>query len=105
METAPVARTRRSLLMAKGKMPAFLKGKYTDEKDKKKDAEMTKRLSPKEKAKFKEEDKKHPKPKTMAEDKASDAKIINNIKSKGKEMPKGKPAPKGKMPAKKGGKK
>jgi hypothetical protein len=81
------------------KKPAFLKGKYTDEKDKKKDAEMTKRLSPKEKAKFKEEDKKHPKPKTMAEDKASDAKIIKDIKSNRK------PAPKGKAPAKKPGKK
>lgn len=85
--------------MAKGKMPAFLKGKYTEEKDKKKDAEMTKSLSPKEKAEFKKKDKEHAKPKTMKEDKASDAKIIKDIKSKSKTMPKGK------MPAKKPGKK
>ena len=64
------------------KMPPWLKGKYTEEKDKKKDAEMTKRLSPKEKAEFKKKDKEHAKPKTMKEDKAKDAKIIKSIKKK-----------------------
>lgn len=63
--------------------PAFLKGEYTEEKDKKKDAKMTKSLSPKEKAEFKKKDKEHgdkKKPKTMAEDKKIDAKIIKGIK-------------------------
>jgi hypothetical protein len=63
--------------------PAFLKGKYTEEKDKKKDAQMTKGLTPAEKRKFEAEDKKHgdkKKPKTMAEDKKIDAKIIKGIK-------------------------
>jgi hypothetical protein len=63
--------------------PAFLKGKYTEEKDKKKDAKMTKGLSPKEKAEFEKKDKAHgdkKKPKTMAEDKKIDAKIIKGIK-------------------------
>lgn len=67
------------------KAPAFLKGKYTEEKDKKKDAKMTKGLSPKEKAEFKKKDEAHgakKKPKTMAEDKKIDAKIIKGIKKK-----------------------
>ena len=64
--------------------PAFLKGKYTEAKDKKKDAEMTKGMSPKEKAEFKKKDKAHKKPKTMAEDKKKDAKIIKDIKAKKK---------------------
>jgi hypothetical protein len=62
------------------KMPPWLKGKYTEEKDKKKDAEMTKGLSPKEKAEFKKKDKEHAKPKTMKEDQKKDAKIIKGIK-------------------------
>ena len=65
------------------KMPPWLKGKYTEEKDKKKDAKMTKGLSPKEKAEFKKKDEAHgakKKPKTMAEDKKMDAKIIKGIK-------------------------
>lgn len=61
---------------------SYEEGKYTEAKDKKKDAEMTKRLSPKEKAEFKKKDKAHGKPKTMKEDKAKDAKIIKNIKKK-----------------------
>ncbi len=65
------------------KMPPWLKGKYTEEKDKKKDAKMTKGMSPKEKAEFKKKDEAHgkaKKPKTMAEDKKKDAKIIKDIK-------------------------
>ena len=65
------------------KMPPWLKGKYTEEKDKKKDAKMTKGLSPKEKAEFKKKDEAHgakKKPKTMQEDKKIDAKIIKGIK-------------------------
>jgi hypothetical protein len=64
------------------KMPPWLKGKYTDAKDKKKDAEMTKGMSPKEKAEFKKKDEAHKKPKTMAEDKKKDAKIIKEVKKK-----------------------
>lgn len=63
--------------------PSYLKGKYTEAKDKKKDAKMTKGLSPKEKAEFEKKDKAHgekKKPKTMAEDKKIDAKIIKGIK-------------------------
>jgi hypothetical protein len=63
--------------------PAFLKGKYTEEKDKKKDAKMTKTLTPAEKREFEKKDKAHgdkKKPKTMAEDKKIDAKIIKGIK-------------------------
>lgn len=60
------------------------KGKYTERQDKTKDARMTKGLTPAEKRKFEAEDKKHAakkKPKTMAEDKAVDAKIIKKIKA------------------------
>lgn len=63
----------------------FLKGKYTEAKDKKKDAAMTKGLSPAQKAKFEKADKAHgakKKPKTMAEDKKIDAAIIKKIKKK-----------------------
>lgn len=70
--------------MAKDKMPAFLKGKYTESKDEKKDASMLKKagLTDKEdKAKFKKMDKAHAKPKTMKEDKAKDAGIIKKIKA------------------------
>lgn len=68
-------------------MPAFLKGKYTEEKDKKKDAKMTKGMTPKQKADFAKKDKAHgdkKKPKTMQEDKKMDAKIIKGIKAKKK---------------------
>jgi hypothetical protein len=65
------------------KKPSFMKGKYTEDKDKKKDAAMTKaaNLSKSEKAKFDKMDDKHKKPKTMGQDKKEDAKIINKIKS------------------------
>lgn len=70
--------------MAKAK--PFEKGKYTEAKDEKKDAAMTKGMTAAQKKKFEAEDKKHgakKKPKTMQEDKKIDAKIIKKIK-KGK---------------------
>ena len=66
---------------------SYEKGKYTESKDKKKDAAMTKGLTPKEKAEFEKKDKAHgekKKPKTMQEDKKIDAKIIKGIKSRRK---------------------
>jgi hypothetical protein len=60
-------------------------GKYTEAKDKKKDAKMTKGMTPAQKDKFEKADKAHgakKKPKTMAEDKKIDAKIIKGIKKK-----------------------
>jgi hypothetical protein len=66
--------------------PAFLKGKYTEEKDKKKDAAMTKNLTPEQKKRFEKMDKAHgdkKKPKTMKEDKKMDSKIIKKV-TKGK---------------------
>ena len=57
-------------------------GKYTEAKDKKKDAKMTKGMTPAQKVKFEKADKQHKKPKTMAEDKKMDAKIIKDIKKK-----------------------
>jgi hypothetical protein len=66
--------------------PAFLKGKYTEEKDKKKDAAMTKNLTPEQKKRFEKMDKAHgdkKKPKTMKEDKMKDSKIIKKV-TKGK---------------------
>ena len=74
--------------MAVSKKPAFLKGKYTEAKDKKKDAVMLRKagLTDKEEKKaFKKADEAHgkaKKPKTMAEDKKIDAKIIKGIKAK-----------------------
>jgi len=65
----------------------YLKGKYTEAKDKKKDAAMTKNLSRDQKAKFEKMDKAHgdkKKPKTMKEDKKNDAKIISKIKGSSK---------------------
>jgi hypothetical protein len=62
---------------------SYEKGKYTEEKDKKKDAKMTKGMTPAQKAKFEKADKAHgdkKKPKTMAEDKKKDANIIKKIK-------------------------
>ena len=69
------------------KMPPWLKGKYTEEKDKKKDESMAKKakLTPKEKAEFEKKDEAHgakKKPRTMQEDKKIDAKIIKGIKAK-----------------------
>jgi hypothetical protein len=70
--------------MADKKMPAWLRGKYTEAKDEKKDAKMTKGMTPKQKAEFKKKDKEHGKPKTMKEDQKKDAKIIKGIKAKTK---------------------
>ena len=64
---------------------SYEKGKYTEAKDKKKDAAMTKGMSPKEKAEFEKKDKAHgdkKKPKTMKEDKKKDAKIIKKVTKK-----------------------
>jgi hypothetical protein len=63
---------------------SYEKGKFTESKDKKKDEAMTKGLTPAEKKKFEAMDKKHSKPKTMAEDKKKDASIIKKIKSQRK---------------------
>lgn len=68
-------------------MPAYEKGKYSESKDKKKDAKMTKNLTPAEKREFEKKDKAHAaktKPKTMQQDKKIDAKIIAGIKDKRK---------------------
>jgi hypothetical protein len=67
---------------------SYEKGKYTEAKDKKKDAAMLRKagLTEKdEKKAFKKADDAHgakKKPKTMAEDKKIDAKIIKGIKAK-----------------------
>jgi hypothetical protein len=71
------------------KTPSYLKGKYTESKDKKKDAAMLKKsgLDKDERKEFEKKDKAHgakKKPKTMAEDKKIDAKIIKGLKSKEK---------------------
>ena len=68
----------------------FMKGKYTESKDKKKDAKMMKKagFDKDEKAKFEKADKAHgakKKPKTMAEDKKIDSKIIKKIKNSDKD--------------------
>jgi len=68
---------------------SYEKGKYTESKDKKKDAAMLRKagLDKEEREEFEEKDKAHgakKKPKTMAEDKKIDAKIIKDIKSKHK---------------------
>ena len=70
--------------------PSFMKGKYTESKDKKKDAAMLKKagLTEKdEKKAFKKADDAHgakKKPKTMKEDQKIDAGIIKGIKAKEK---------------------
>lgn len=69
---------------------SFEKGKYTESKDKKKDAAMLKKagFDKDEKAKFEKMDKAHgkkKKPKTMQEDKKIDAKIIKKIKKSDKD--------------------
>lgn len=66
-------------------MVAFMTGKYTESKDKKKDAAMLKKAAfgKEDKKAFEKADKAHSKkkkPKTMAEDKKKDAKIIKKIK-------------------------
>jgi len=71
-------------------MAAYEKGKYTEAKDKKKDAKMLKKagFDKDEKAEFEKADKAHgkkKKPKTMAEDKKKDAKIIKKIKKSDKD--------------------
>ena len=67
----------------------FEKGKYTEDKDKKKDTMMLKKagFDKDEKAKFEKADKAHgkKKPKTMAEDKKIDAKIIKKVKKSDKD--------------------
>jgi hypothetical protein len=68
----------------------YMSGKYTESKDKKKDAKMLKKagLDKDEKKKFEKADKAHgkkKKPKTMAEDKKIDAKIISKIKKSDKD--------------------
>jgi hypothetical protein len=69
---------------------SYEKGKYTESKDKKKDAKMVKKagLDKDEKAKFEKADAAHgkkKKPKTMAEDKKIDAKIIKKVKKSDKD--------------------
>jgi hypothetical protein len=70
-------------------MSKHLKDKYTKAKDEKKDAKMLKKagFDKDEKAKFEKADKAHgakKKPKTMAEDRKIDAKIIKKIKKEDK---------------------
>lgn len=65
--------------------------KYTESADKKKDAKLTKDLSPKEKAMFKKADKKHRKPKSLEDDESIDKGIIERIKKKANSRPKVKP--------------
>jgi hypothetical protein len=69
---------------------SYEKGKYTEAKDKKKDAAMVKKagFDKDEKAKFEKADKAHgkkKKPTTMAEDKKIDAKIIKKVKKSDKD--------------------
>lgn len=58
--------------------------KYTEKADKKADAKLMKSMSPAQKKAFKAADVKHPKVKTMAQDKAIDKKIVAKIMKKGK---------------------
>ena len=72
--------------MVAKKSPSYMKGKYTEAKDAKKDAAMEKKagLTAAEKRKFEKADKAHgakKKPRTMKEDAKIDAKIIKSIKS------------------------
>lgn len=71
-------------------MAAYEKGTYSEAKDKMKDARMLEKagFDKDEKKKFKKADKAHAKkkkPKTMAEDKEIDAKIIKKIKKSDKD--------------------
>lgn len=75
--------------MVAKKTPSYEKGKYTESKDKKKDAAMAKKagLTAAEKREYEKKDKAHgakKKPSTMKEDKKIDAKIIRGIKAKRK---------------------
>jgi hypothetical protein len=72
--------------MVAKKTPSYMKGKYTEAKDKKKDAAMLRKagLDKEDRKKFEAADKKHgakKKPSTMKEDKKIDAKIIKSIKA------------------------
>ena len=63
----------------------YEKGKYSESKDKAKDAAMTKNLTPEQKKRFEKMDKAHgdkKKPKTMKEDKKMDSKIIKKVTKK-----------------------
>jgi hypothetical protein len=87
MHQPPQSLPKRPLKRGNNMAASYEKGKYTESKDKKKDAKMTKGLTPAEKREFEKKDKAHgdkKKPKTMAEDKKIDAKIIKNIKGKKK---------------------
>lgn len=71
------------------KEPSFMKGKYTKSKDEKMDARLTKKagLEKEQKVEFEKKDKAHgrkKKPKTIAEDRKVDTKIIRGIKAKEK---------------------
>ena len=71
------------------KTPSFMKGKYTKSKDEKMDARLTKKagLDKEQKEDFEKKDTAHgkkKKPKTIAEDKKIDQKIIRGIKAKEK---------------------
>jgi hypothetical protein len=75
--------------MVAKKTPSYMKGKYTEAKDAKKDAAMTKKagLTAAEKREYEKKDEAHgrrAKPKTMQQDKKIDAKIIKGIKAKRK---------------------
>ena len=74
-------------LAARGtKMPTN-SGKFTDPKNKKQDAKLTKGLTPKEKTEYKRLDEashKKKRPTTMKQDIAKDKKIVAQIKSKRK---------------------
>jgi hypothetical protein len=73
--------------MVAKKKPAYEKGKYTEAKDAKKDAKMTRGMTAAEKREFEKKDEAHgrrAKPKTMQQDKKIDAKIIKGIKAKRK---------------------
>ena len=63
------------------------KGKFTDAKNKRQDAKLTKGLTPKEKAEYKRLDEashKKKRPTTMKQDIAKDKKIVAQIKAKRK---------------------
>jgi hypothetical protein len=71
------------------KTPSFMKGKYTKSKDEKMDSRLTKKagLDKEQKEEFERKDTAHgkkKKPKTIAEDRKVDTKIIRGIKAKEK---------------------
>lgn len=71
-----------------GKTPSFMKGKYTKSKDEKMDARLMRKAGitdKDDKADFEKMDKAHgkkKKPKTIAEDRKVDEKIIKKVKKK-----------------------